>query len=139
MQLYFFVLKTFKNILGKFSILSKIWKWPKQQWVGESCSLRHYDIMRTKTDLWFTVEASMLYARLTNVHITKFIMMYFDVIMAHFNLGVNSVFVNGKFFLKWNVNYFCLTYVLHNKVCLCGVAANCCRNCFLRYFENNSP
>ena len=50
--------------------------------------------------------------------------------MAHFILGVKSLFVNSKFFHKWNVNYFSLMYVLRNKVWLCDNAVNCCRNYF---------
>ena len=51
MQFAFFDPNDIQELFGNLSILSKIWKLRKQQGVGRSCSLRHYDAVRTKIDI----------------------------------------------------------------------------------------
>ena len=54
MQSAFFILKIFKKFYEKLSTLSKIWNDANSRVQEVSCSLHHYDAMRTKRDLCFT-------------------------------------------------------------------------------------
>ena len=49
MQFAIFILKTFKKFSGKLSILPKSGNDAYSRGAGESCFLRHYDTMRTKS------------------------------------------------------------------------------------------
>ena len=51
MQFAFYDPNDIQELFGNLSILSKIWKLRKQQGLGRSCSLRHYDAMPTKIDI----------------------------------------------------------------------------------------
>ena len=65
MQFAFHNYKYIKKFFGKISILSKVWKWSKQQGAGGLCSLGHYDAMRSKIDMWFTPNSCTLWNIMT--------------------------------------------------------------------------
>ena len=93
--------KTFKKIFWKTIDFLKNLEMTQTTGGGESCSLHHYDAVRTKINMWFTIKTTGFRSKKYIWELYFFFLFFFFFFFFFLRIIFEIIFI----FLLWNKNF----------------------------------